>query len=80
MNAEILAEGIAMNAVMYLPEVIEIMSEALQHSIESLPEPVSVSQVHTLAESILLTAKDGERDVAVLERIALVELQISPRG
>jgi hypothetical protein len=66
--------------VMYSPEVIEIMSRALEASIESLPEPVSASQVHTLAESILDTAGRGERDIAVLERIALVELQIAPRG
>jgi hypothetical protein len=56
------------------------MSRALEASIESLPEPVSASQVHTLAESILDTAGRGERDIAVLERIALVELQIAPRG
>jgi hypothetical protein len=64
---------------MYSPEVIEIMSEALQASIARLPEPVSASQVHYLAESILDTASRGERDVAVLERIALVELRIAPR-
>ncbi|HZR72697.1 hypothetical protein [Bradyrhizobium sp.] len=66
--------------VVYSPEVIEIMSEALAASIESLPEPVSATQVHYLAESILYTAGRGERDVAVLERIALVELRIAPRG
>ena len=69
-----------MQAAMYYPEVIEIMSEALQASVASLPEPVSASQVHHLAESILDTAGRGERDAAVLERIALVELQIAPRG
>ena len=65
--------------VMYSPEVIEIMSRALQASIQSLPEPVSATQVQTLAESILDTAGRGERNIAVLERIALVELQIAPR-
>jgi hypothetical protein len=64
---------------MYSPEVIEIMSCALQASIQSLPEPVSATQVQTLAESILDTAGRGERNIAVLERIALVELQIAPR-
>lgn len=68
-----------MQPAMYSPEVIEIMSEALQASIARLPEPVSASQVHYLAESILDTASRGERDVAVLERIALVELRIAPR-
>jgi len=66
--------------VVYTPEVIEIMSAALQASIESLPEPVSATQVHTLAESILRTAGRGERNIAVLERIALVELRITPRA
>jgi len=64
------------HTAMFTPEVIEIMSEALEASVEALPEPVSAEHVHCLAESILLTAKDGERDTAVLERIALVELQL----
>jgi hypothetical protein len=66
--------------VVYSPEVIEIMSAALEASIESLPEPVSATQVHTLAESILHSAGHGERDVGVLERIALVELRLTPRA
>lgn len=64
----------------YSPEVIEIMSRALEASIECLPEPVSATQVHTLAESILHSAARGERDAGVLERIALVELRIAPRA
>ena len=74
------AKSIGLAAVIYSPEVIEIMSEALQASIERLPEPVSATQVHHLAESILHTAGRGERDAAVLERIALVELRIAARG
>ena len=35
--------------------------------------------VQSVAETILRTAKDGERDPKVLERMALLELQISPR-
>jgi hypothetical protein len=66
--------------VAFDPEEIEIMTAALEQSIESLPEPVSASHVQLLAESILRTVKTGERDVAVLSRIALVELQITPRG
>ena len=62
----------------YSPEVIEIMSAALTACIESLPEPVSATQVHHLAESILDSAARGERDVAALVRIALVELRIAP--
>ena len=66
--------------MVFSPEVIEIMSAALEASVNSLPEPVSATQVHYLAESILHAAETGERDVAVLRRIALVELRIAPRG
>jgi FixJ family two-component response regulator len=76
----IAAKRAGVGAVLYSPEVIEIMSEALQAAIESLPEPVSATQVHYLAESILNTASRGERDVAVLVRIALIELRITPHG
>jgi hypothetical protein len=61
------------------PEIIEIMTAALDRAVASLPEPVSTSHVNVLAESILRTAQAGERDVATLERIALIELQVSPR-
>jgi hypothetical protein len=60
--------------------MIEIMSVALEAAIATLPEPVNSAHVNILAESILRTAKAGERDAAVLQRIALVELQIVPRG
>jgi hypothetical protein len=61
------------------PELIEAMTAALNRAIASLPEPLSSAHVSLLAESILRTAKSGERDPAVLERIALLELQIAPR-
>jgi hypothetical protein len=79
-TAAVVADEVGVAAVMYSPEVIEIMSAALHAAIESLPEPVSATQVHYLAESILNTASRGERDVKVLVRIALVELRIAPRG
>jgi hypothetical protein len=62
------------------PEIIEAMTAALDNAVASLPEPVSSSHVNLLAESILRTAKSGERDVAVLARIALMELHIIPRA
>ena len=74
------AEMFRMSVLVFSPEVIEIMSAALEASVSRLPEPVSATQVHYLAESILHNAGRGERDVAVLERIALVELRIAPRG
>jgi hypothetical protein len=61
------------------PEVIASMTSALHHAIASLPEPVSALHVDLLAESILRTAQSGERDVAALERIALMELQMTSR-
>lgn len=63
----------------FSPDVIEIMTSALQAAIDSLPEPVSSTQVNRLAESILRTAQAGERDVAALRVISLMELQLAPR-
>ena len=61
------------------PDVIETMTAALDHAVASLPEPVSTTHVNLLAESILRTAQTGERDVATLERMALIELMVTPR-
>ena len=62
------------------PETISIMKIALDAAVASLPEPVgSSAHVQSIAETILRTAKEGERDPAVLQRMALMELQISPR-
>ena len=61
------------------PEMIEAMTAALDRAVASLPEPVIASHVNLLAESILRTAQAGERDIATLERIALLELQVTPR-
>jgi hypothetical protein len=61
------------------PETLDIMKNALDAAVASLPDPVSSAHVHSLAESILRTANEGERDPAALQRMALMELQISPR-
>ena len=61
------------------PETISIMKNALDAAIASLPDPVSTRHIQSLAETILRSAKDGERDLATLQRLALLELQISPR-
>jgi hypothetical protein len=61
------------------PEMIEAMTAALERAVASLPEPVITSHVNLLAESILRTAQAGERDITTLERIALLELQVTPR-
>jgi hypothetical protein len=63
----------------FSPEAIEVMTSALERAVANLPEPVSTTQVNLLAESILRAAKSGESDIAVLERLALLELQITLR-
>jgi len=60
------------------PDVIELMTMAMRRAIFTLPHPVSSRQVQSVAETILRTAKAGERDPKILERMALLELQISP--
>jgi hypothetical protein len=64
----------------FSPEMIEITTAALEASIATLPHPVSSAHVNLLAESILRAANAGEQDVAVLQRLALLELQIAPRS
>jgi hypothetical protein len=61
------------------PETITLMRIALYAAVASLPEPVSTSHVQAIAESILRSAKEGERDPSALQRMALIELQIAPR-
>jgi hypothetical protein len=61
------------------PETISIMTNALDAAVASLPHPVSSAHVKSIAETILRTAKEGERDVATLQRMALLEIQITPR-
>jgi hypothetical protein len=61
------------------PEIIGIMKEAMDAAVASLPDPVSSAHVQSMAETILRTAKDGERDPATLQRMALLERQITPR-
>lgn len=64
----------------FVPEMVNAMTEALDASVATLPDPVSSTQVNLLAESILRTAQTGERDPVILKRMALIELQITPRS
>jgi hypothetical protein len=61
------------------PETIDLMKVAMDAAVATLPEPVSSAHVQSIAGTILRTAKDGERDPAALQRMALLELQITPR-
>lgn len=64
----------------FAPEMVDAMGQALDASVATLPHPVSSTQVNQLAESILRTAHTGECDPVILKRMALLELQIMPRG
>jgi hypothetical protein len=55
------------------------MTVAMESALSTLPHPVGSARVRSVAETILRSAKDGERDPAILARMALMELQISPR-
>lgn len=56
-----------------------MMEQALYTAVASLPEPVSSRHVQFIAEAILRAAHAGERDATVLQRLALLELQLLPR-
>ncbi|MDN3274088.1 hypothetical protein QWJ07_07535 [Frankia sp. RB7] len=63
----------------FAPDVIAAMTAALGDAVATLPEPVHSAHVDALAQSILRTASNGERNVAVLQRMALMELQLAER-
>lgn len=58
------------------PETIQVMDQALQGALATLPDPVSSMRVQTIAESILRSAKEGERNPQVLQTMALMEMQL----
>jgi hypothetical protein len=60
----------------FAPDVIEAMDRALQKAVATLPHPVSSMRVQTIAESILRSAEQGERDPRKLQTMALVEMQL----
>jgi hypothetical protein len=61
------------------PDTIKVMQRALENAVATLPHPVSSLHIRSLAETILRSAKDGERDAMALQTMALLELQISAR-
>jgi hypothetical protein len=61
------------------PETIQIMTLAMNSGLAALPHPVGSARVQSLAETILRSSKEGERDPSTLARMALLELAISPR-
>ena len=63
----------------FTPEAIRIMTIAMHDAIAALPYPVGSARIDSVAETILRSTMEGERDPAVLARLALLELLISPR-
>jgi hypothetical protein len=62
------------------PATIGIMTLAMESALSALPHPVDSARVQSLAETILRSTKEGERDPAILARMALLELLISLRN
>ena len=63
----------------FAPDLIAVMQNALEGAVSTLPHPVSSSHIKSIAETILRSANEGERDPNTLKTMALLELQISPR-
>jgi len=63
----------------FAPDLIAVMQDALEGAVSTLPHPVSSNHIKSIAETILRSANEGERDPNTLQTMALLELQISPR-
>jgi hypothetical protein len=63
----------------FAPDLIAVMQNALEGAVSTLPHPASSSHIKSIAETILRSANEGERDPNTLQTMALLELQISPR-
>lgn len=44
------------------PETIKLMKDAMEAAVGTLPDPISSGRLQSIAETILRTAKEGERD------------------
>jgi hypothetical protein len=60
----------------FQPDLVALMDTALANAVEKLPHPVSAAKVQAIAQTILRSAKEGERNVVALETMALLELQL----
>jgi hypothetical protein len=61
----------------FQPDVVALMDVALVNAVGKLPHPVSSAHVHAIAQTILRSASEGERNVVALETLALLELQLA---
>ena len=64
----------------FQPDLVALMDTALANAVEKLPHPVSSTHVQAIAQTILRSAREGERNVVALETMALLELQLSPHS
>jgi hypothetical protein len=62
----------------FQPDLVALMDIALANAVDKLPHPVSAAKVQAIAQTILRSASEGERDVLALETMALLELQLAP--
>jgi len=63
----------------FAPDTIALMTTAMDSALARLPHPVASAHVKSIAETILRSAQEGERDPIALERMASLELMISSR-
>jgi hypothetical protein len=61
----------------FQPDMVALMDEALANAVEKLPHPASAAKVQAIAQTILRSAKEGERNVLALETMALLELRLA---
>ena len=64
----------------FAPDTIGIMTIAMESALASLPHPVGSARVQSIAETILRSSKEGERNPTFLARMAWLELVNSPRA
>jgi hypothetical protein len=63
----------------FSPDMVVLMQEALDDTLLALPHPIKSSHTQAIAETILRSVKEGERDPVALRTMALLELQLTPR-
>lgn len=63
----------------FSPDVVSMMQKVLDSAVATLPHPVSSVHVQSIAETILRTTREGERDPTMLQTMALLELQLTDR-
>jgi hypothetical protein len=63
----------------FAPDTVGLLKQALDDTLSALPHPVKSSHAQAIAETILRSVKEGERDPVALRTMALLELQLTPR-